>query len=33
MAKHQENLQKMFNESHDLEKDIMGQLGKLKFNE
>jgi type I restriction enzyme M protein len=32
MAKHQENLQKMFEESHDLEKDIMEQLGKLKFN-
>jgi type I restriction enzyme M protein len=32
MAKHQENLQKMFDESHDLERDIMEQLGKLKFN-
>lgn len=33
MAKHRQNLQKMFEESHDLEKDIMEQLGKLKFNE
>ena len=32
MAKHQEHLQKMFDESHDLERDIMEQLGKLKFN-
>ena len=32
MAKHQENLQKMFDESHDLERDIMEQLGKLKIN-
>ena len=32
IAKHQENLQKMFDESHDLERDIMEQLGKLKFN-
>jgi hypothetical protein len=32
MAKHQENLQKMFDESHDLERDIMEQLKKLKFN-
>ena len=32
MVKHQQNLQKMFEESHDLEKDIMEQLGKLKFN-
>lgn len=32
MANHQKNLQKMFEESHDLEKDIMEQLGKLKFN-
>ena len=33
MAKHQENLQKMFDESHTLEQDIMDQLKKLKFNE
>ena len=32
MENHQQNLQKMFEESHDLEKDIMEQLGKLKFN-
>ena len=32
MAKHQQNLQKMFEESHDLEEDIIEQLGKLKFN-
>ena len=32
MANYQQNLQKMFEESHDLEKDIMEQLGKLKFN-
>ncbi len=32
MAKHQENLQQMFAESHDLENDIMEQLKKLKFN-
>ena len=32
MKNHQQNLQKMFEESHDLEKDIMEQLGKLKFN-
>lgn len=32
MAQHQENLQQMFAESHDLEKDIMEQLKKLKFN-
>lgn len=33
MAKHKENLQRMFDESHDLEKEIMEQLKKLKFNE
>lgn len=32
MAQHQKNLQQMFDESHDLERDIMEQLGKLKFN-
>ena len=32
MAKHQENLQQMFEESHQLENDIMEQLKKLKFN-
>ena len=33
MAKHKENLQRMFDESHDLEREIMEQLKKLKFNE
>ena len=33
MAEHKEKLQKMFEESHSLESDIMEQLGKLKFNE
>ena len=32
MAQHQENLQKMFEDSHALENDIMEQLKKLKFN-
>ena len=32
MAHHQENLQKMFEDSHALENDIMEQLKKLKFN-
>ena len=31
MATHQQNLQKMFSESHELEKEIMSQLQKLKF--
>jgi len=33
MAKHQATLQTMFEESHQLEGDIMEQLKKLKFNE
>jgi type I restriction enzyme M protein len=33
MTEHKEKLQKMFEESHSLESDIMEQLGKLKFNE
>ena len=32
MATHQQNLQEMFSESHELEKEIMSQLQKLKFN-
>jgi type I restriction enzyme M protein len=32
MAQHQQNLQQMFEESHNLENDIMEQLKKLKFN-
>ena len=32
MAKHQEALRQMFEESHTLEDDIMNQLKKLKFN-
>jgi len=32
MAQHQQNLQQMFEESHQLENDIMEQLKKLKFN-
>lgn len=32
MATHQQNLQQMFDESHELEKEIMSQLQKLKFN-
>lgn len=32
MAAHQQNLQQMFGESHELEKEIMSQLQKLKFN-
>lgn len=31
MATHQQNLQEMFSESHELEKEIMSQLQKLKF--
>jgi type I restriction enzyme M protein len=33
MSLHQQNLQNMFTESHDLENEIMEQLKKLKFNE
>ena len=32
MSQHQQNLQQMFEESHNLENDIMEQLKKLKFN-
>ena len=32
MTQHQQNLQQMFEESHQLENDIMEQLKKLKFN-
>jgi type I restriction enzyme M protein len=32
MSQHQQNLQQMFEESHNLEDDIMEQLKKLKFN-
>lgn len=33
MAEHKKKLSEMFKESHELEKEIMEQLGKLKFNE
>ena len=33
MTEHKRKLSEMFNESHDLEKEIMEQLGKLKFEE
>jgi len=33
MAEHKRKLSEMFAESHELEKEIMGQLGKLKFEE
>ena len=32
MSEHQQRLQQMFDESHQLEQDIMMQLKKLKFN-
>ncbi len=33
MAEHKKKLSDMFSESHNLEKEIMEQLGKLKFND